>query len=363
MYSQPWPGYSWPDPAPQQTAIAVTMRYFPLAFLMQLFRPVLLIDGYPVEAGWRHPVVVPVTPGQHHVHVHVPYLLPRRIGKADLIVLAQPGETVDLEYRAPVVVFADGALGSPPQRYRGMGAMVALLALTLVGVICSVGSVVVSAGDPAAFPRSAKPAPTGSDGTEPTVPALPPLPTDGPGLPTPGGVPPGGSAGEPTLRAGAPARKVTGATFAAGDETYTMSFRGWPFAFRTPSSWGCLGAKVDLAGAKAYVCVDEGNPGSGKRVVVMVRPCAAPCGQARMAQLDEELFTAATEPRRVDATTRFGQIKENSEGRYVLVLSHFFADGGGTGTPRWQVGVAGTAPPKARADVQKVVNEILSQTS
>jgi hypothetical protein len=44
--------------------------------------------------------------------------------------------------------------------------------------------------------------------------------------------------GEPTLRA-VPQVSVLGPTFAPAENTFTMAFDGWPFAFRTPRLWSC----------------------------------------------------------------------------------------------------------------------------
>jgi hypothetical protein len=44
-----------------------------------------------------------------------------------------------------------------------------------------------------------------------------------------------------------------------------------------------------------------------------------------------------------------------------LHLSHLFAEPPGV-APRWQVGVSAFAPPATRAAVQKVANDILTQT-
>jgi hypothetical protein len=109
----------------------VTTEFFPLAFLMALFKPKILIDGYEVPvAGWGR-TVVPVHPGQHRVHVHVPYWLPSQLGPADTLVDVYPGYLVELEYKAPVWGYSAGSLGSPPQSYNGVGITVAVLAIVV----------------------------------------------------------------------------------------------------------------------------------------------------------------------------------------------------------------------------------------
>ncbi|MDI6098160.1 hypothetical protein QLQ12_06030 [Actinoplanes sp. NEAU-A12] len=354
-------------PVYSEAAIAVTPRYFPLAFLLQLVKPVLIVDGQPVRMNWRNPAVVPVSPGQHHVHVYTPYLIPRRMGKADLVVTAQPGQTVELEYRSPLVVFARGALGSPPQGYPGMAAFIILMIISLVLVICGAASAFRQIGETAA--RQAAGQTTGEPAAGRTaIPKLPPLSTDGPGLPTsdPEQASPTEAAGRPALRPGVPARRVTGATFAAGDRTGTKAFAGWPFAFRTPQGWDCRRQDDKrVPDAKLYGCSDAQSAGGEGVVVVMLRPCAAPCGTALMNQMHSFWFSPTDEIRRAGATTNFAEnAKGATTGGYELYMSHFFAAGGRTGTPDWQVAVAAVAKSKAgRPDAQKVLNDILSQTS
>jgi hypothetical protein len=132
------PGFPPLDPARGDggAIIAVTLRYAPLAFLLGLFTPVLEIDGRNVPASWGR-VTTPVALGEHHVHVHIPYLLPSRLGTAETTVVALPGRTSELEYRAPLLAFLRGALGPPPQRYPGLALTVALLIVAAVLGICS----------------------------------------------------------------------------------------------------------------------------------------------------------------------------------------------------------------------------------
>ncbi|MEU4420169.1 hypothetical protein AB0F81_06055 [Actinoplanes sp. NPDC024001] len=126
------------------SAIAVTMKYAPLAFLLGLFTPVLEVDGQDVPAMWGR-VVTSVAFGPHLVHVHVPYLLPARIGTAETTVVATPGGTVELEYRAPLLSFMGGALGTPPQRYPGLAAAVILLITAVALALCGCFGIILSA--------------------------------------------------------------------------------------------------------------------------------------------------------------------------------------------------------------------------
>ena len=147
---QPWgpppqPGPYPPAGPPAQGgggAIAITLKYHPIAFLMALFKPVLEINGQPAPRAWGRQVI-PLAPGNYHVHAHVPYLLPPRIGSADLGVTLMPGQTVELEYRAPTIAFMNGALGTPPQKTPGLAASIALLIVAFVLLLCVCGGVVL----------------------------------------------------------------------------------------------------------------------------------------------------------------------------------------------------------------------------
>jgi hypothetical protein len=67
--------------------------------------------------------------------VHTPYVFPRRAGRADYTVDVAPGQFVELEYRAPMFSFSRGALGPPPQRYPGVGAVIALISICVLIIV------------------------------------------------------------------------------------------------------------------------------------------------------------------------------------------------------------------------------------
>lgn len=117
--------------APQPSGMVLTLKYHPLAFLLGLLTPVVVINGQRVRARWGRNEL-PTPPGQYHLHVHAPYLLPRQIGKADTVVPVSPGQIIDVEYRAPLWTFSPGSLGPVPQRYNGAGAMAAAFAAAFV---------------------------------------------------------------------------------------------------------------------------------------------------------------------------------------------------------------------------------------
>lgn len=126
-------------------AIALTLKWFPLAWIFGLLKPKVVIDGVEQRLPWgRH--VIPVQPGQHHLHVHVPYFLPKQFGKADLPLVLGPGQMAEVEYRTPLYVFQRGALGPAPQKYPGMVAFWIFLGLAVLLCGCQVLSAIVQAG-------------------------------------------------------------------------------------------------------------------------------------------------------------------------------------------------------------------------
>lgn len=121
-------------PGGGETAIAVTTKFMWLSWFFFFIKPKIFVNGHEVAAVWGRNAI-PVQPGQHQLHVYVPYFLPPKVGPADLAVPVHPGQTVELEYRAPLWAFSAGSLGPPPQQYKGMGLTIGILVGLLV-VIC-----------------------------------------------------------------------------------------------------------------------------------------------------------------------------------------------------------------------------------
>ncbi|WP_231988806.1 hypothetical protein [Mycobacterium sp. 1274761.0] len=123
----PQPQYGHPG-----EGIVINTQFFPLAWLFFFIKPKIAVDGYEVPvSGWGR-THVPARPGQHHVHVHVPYFLPPKLGPADATADVRPGQVAALEYKAPVWSFSPGSLGVGPQKYNGVGIMIAVVALPFV---------------------------------------------------------------------------------------------------------------------------------------------------------------------------------------------------------------------------------------
>ena len=103
--------------------------------MLYFFKPKIAVDGQemPVTAWGR--TVLPARPGQHQVHVHVPYFLPSRMGQADATADVRPGQVAELEYKAPMWAFSPGSLGVGPQKYNGVGITIAIAAIPIAVIV------------------------------------------------------------------------------------------------------------------------------------------------------------------------------------------------------------------------------------
>ncbi|WP_218001746.1 hypothetical protein [Microtetraspora malaysiensis] len=99
-----------------------------LGFMMAVLTPKIMLNGHQMLGRWGRNII-PLPPGQYHLHLHLPYLLPPQMGPADLMIWLQPGMTLELEYRAPMWAYSRGALGPAPQPWNGKGAAIALSAI------------------------------------------------------------------------------------------------------------------------------------------------------------------------------------------------------------------------------------------
>lgn len=128
-----------------QSAIAVTTKFMWLSWFFFFIKPKLFVNGHEVAAVWGRNVI-PMPPGQHHLQVYVPYFLPSKVGPAELAVPVQPGQTAELEYRAPLWAFSAGSLGPPPQKYNGMGITIGIMVAAIVVIcLCCVLNIAASA--------------------------------------------------------------------------------------------------------------------------------------------------------------------------------------------------------------------------
>jgi hypothetical protein len=93
----------------EQGTIKIRTSFLFLQFVLFFFKPTISIDGGdPEKSKWGETTHV-VAPGQHTVHVEVPYVF-TKVGKATATVEVAAGETVGLAYRTPLIIFMAGRL-------------------------------------------------------------------------------------------------------------------------------------------------------------------------------------------------------------------------------------------------------------
>ncbi|MEU1982643.1 hypothetical protein [Nocardia sp. NPDC019395] len=240
-----------------------------------------------------------------------------------------------------------GGQGSPP---RNNGPLIAVLAvvvaLVLVGVV---GMVILRSGgseeNTAAATSTANTETTGTSATTTTSTSAP--------APAPG---------TPALKEGLKPVALIGPTFQDGEDTYTMAFKDWPFAFRTPGSWGCMAGSVEkFPDAKAWGCVDEGNSSAGQRVNLIMRKCPATCDPATRVQFNDAWFDKPGSATQFDPDTSYVETPTSDKGKYTIDLSRYIAVEPG-GEPSWQLGVFVESPSATKDAVLKTLNDILTQT-
>lgn len=267
----------------------------------------------------------------------------------------QPGSPGQPGPYSPVPAGYPAGAGHPPPRgganpwpwLLGIGGGMTVLLLLVVGSLVAVRLLGGGGDDEPGRQAGPVQVPTGA--------VTSPPPTD------PGGQS-GDPAGEPTLR---PVEDVSviGPTFGRNDETFTMAFQDWPFAFRTPLPWNCLGGDADaIPEALVWVCV--GEPGDEQRMNIILWECETTCTEDEQ---QEMLDTWLDEPERAvsldDSPTAFVETEGGGGELYSVDLGHFFGEQPGEPPLRWLVGVYVESPPETRDDVLKILNDVVSQTS
>jgi hypothetical protein len=116
-----------------QGQVIIDIKHHPLMFTFTRKTPQITINGHQQPGQWGHNVL-PLPPGQHHLRVHLPYFLPPKYGPADLTMPMAAGQTVRLEYRAPMAVFSPGSFGPPPQRWNGLTASLIVIAVVIAPI-------------------------------------------------------------------------------------------------------------------------------------------------------------------------------------------------------------------------------------
>ena len=134
---------------PPGSAIVLTARQFGPVWLGSLHIRIFLdgrrlvgADHRPTRWG-RH--VIPVAPGPHRLRIDVGHLrVNRQFGEAERLLELAPGETVELEYRAPNWHTSRGALGPAPQAWLASGPIIGVWIGIAVVILLLAGFFVVS---------------------------------------------------------------------------------------------------------------------------------------------------------------------------------------------------------------------------
>ncbi|MFC7340821.1 hypothetical protein [Saccharopolyspora griseoalba] len=104
-------------PPPGMGRLLVDCSYHWLTWLFMFFKPQVTINGQPgpkLEWG-KNPIDLP--PGQHQIQVHVNYLW--KVGETTAFIPVNQGQSQDVFYAAPTLVFLPGAMGPTPQEAPG----------------------------------------------------------------------------------------------------------------------------------------------------------------------------------------------------------------------------------------------------
>lgn len=197
--------------------------------------------------------------------------------------------------------------------------------------------------------------------------------SDDPGSPGAGETP-RGSAGEPPAGPGGgtdpglpqlrPVEPVSvlGPTFGPDEQVDQLGFVGWPFAFRTPLGWDCFEERLEqVPDGDFYRCED--NRGRDQLVALLLWECPTSCTEVEQQAM---LRTWMAEPEfavRLDTMpTSYVETGRNEDGLYEVDLGHFVAAEPG-GPLRWMIGIYLESPVDTRADVQKIMNDVISQST
>lgn len=117
-------------PPPQPMGQLVLNLRKPAGLLSSaMISPLVTIDGYPAPVQWGQNAF-PVVPGQHQLQVSSNYMW--KYGTADLPVVIQPGQSVEVHYSGPLVTFVRGNIGLQEQPRPGMGVFWAILGVPIV---------------------------------------------------------------------------------------------------------------------------------------------------------------------------------------------------------------------------------------
>ncbi|MCU1351723.1 MAG: hypothetical protein JWM05_932 [Acidimicrobiales bacterium] len=96
------------DPQQPTSVISIKTKFFPLAFLLLLFKPRYSINGAPPAPAPWGVTEVPVPAGRYQVEVWLPYLFFQNMGRNGATVDVPAGGRVQVTWKSPWLVFLKG---------------------------------------------------------------------------------------------------------------------------------------------------------------------------------------------------------------------------------------------------------------
>jgi hypothetical protein len=97
------------DMSNRVSAIDITTKMFPLAFLLLFFKTNVSIDGDARVIPWGDSHY-DVLPGQHEVEISFKYFFSRKMGSQKIGIEVGEGKTVSLRYRPSFLVTMPGSI-------------------------------------------------------------------------------------------------------------------------------------------------------------------------------------------------------------------------------------------------------------
>lgn len=95
---------------PPPTGVLVKPSFFPLAFLLFLCTPTIVIDGQVYKGGWNKDNFFPMMPGRHTIKIFFKYLYMKECGANSIIVDVMPGQVRRINYYMPPLMLAQGSI-------------------------------------------------------------------------------------------------------------------------------------------------------------------------------------------------------------------------------------------------------------
>jgi len=94
---------------PVSSGIEVTLKFFPLAFLLLFCTPTVEINGMKHRRSWgTHSFGL--APGQYHVKIYFYYFFMPQCGENSADVTVSPGSVTNITYNMPPWMFAKGSI-------------------------------------------------------------------------------------------------------------------------------------------------------------------------------------------------------------------------------------------------------------